>query len=153
MLTKIKKMDFQEEFKRFSDVRIVGLVAFGAVVVLVSWSILNVLQVNYELEKQKVDLAQKNEIQKLQNDNLNLQNVYFQSNEYLELSARRQLNKAAPGEKLYLVPESVAEAHSVNLPKSQKQIEQEKQQHKPFYQHNLEAWRNFFFHSNGGLQQ
>lgn len=148
MLTKIKKMDFQEQFKRFSDIRVIGLVAFGVVVVLVSWSILNVLQVNYELEKQKADLAQKNEIQKLQNENLNLQNVYFQSNEYLELNARRQLNKAAPGEKLYLVPESVAMAHTVNLPKSQQQIEQEKQQHKSSYRRNLEAWKDFFFHSS-----
>ncbi len=148
MLAKIKKIKTEDIIKRFSDVRIVGLLAFGVVVLLVTWSILNALEVNYELEKQKTDLEQKNQIQKLQNENIKLQNVYFQSDEYLELSARRQMNKAAPGEKLYLVPKSVAMAQTVNLPKTQRQLEQEKEQHKSKFSRNLEAWKNFLFHSS-----
>jgi cell division protein FtsB len=146
MITKINKAALEEKMKNFSDVRVIGLLAFGLVVILVSWSIVNVLEVNYELEKQRADLEQKNQIEKLQNENLNLQNVYFQSDEYLELSARRQLNKAAPGEKLYLIPRSVAMANTVGLPKSQRQLEQEKEQKKSKFSQNLEAWKKFLFH-------
>lgn len=149
MLDKINKPKIKEIIKRFSDIRVAGLLAFGVVVILVSWSILNVLQVNYELEKQKTDLEQKNQLAKLQNENLKLQNVYFKSDEYLELSARRQLNKAAPGEKLYLVPRSVAMANTINLPKTARQLEQEKEHHKSKFARNLEAWKDFFFHNTG----
>lgn len=148
MLPKINNLDLHKKIKQFSDIRIIGLIAFGIVVLLVSWSILNVLQVNYELEKQKADVEQKSRLQKLENENLNLQNVYFESDEYLELSARRQLNKAAPGEKLYLVPKSVAMVHTVNLPKTRQQIELEKQEHKPGFRQNLEDWKNFFLHKS-----
>lgn len=148
MLPKINNFDIHENIKRFSDIRVIGLIAFGIVVLLVSWSSLRVLQVNYELEKQETGLQQKNQIQKLENENLRLRNVYFESDEYLELSARRQLNKGLAGEKLYLVPESVAMSHTVSLPKTQQQIEIEKQQHRSKFQQNLEDWKNFFFHQD-----
>lgn len=149
-LSKIKTKDLHELVKRFSDIRVAGLIAFGIVVLLVSWSILNVLEVNYQLEKEKADLLQKTKIQDLENENLNLQNVYYQSNEYLELSARRQLNKAKPGEKLYLIPESIAMANTVNLPKTKHQVQEEKLQHKSKYSKDWEAWKAFFFHHASG---
>jgi cell division protein FtsB len=149
-LSEIKTKDLHELIKRFSDVRVMGLIAFGIVVLLISWSSLKALQINYDLEKQKADIDQKIQVQKLENENLRLQNVYFQSDEYIELTARRQLNKAAPGENLYQIPRSVAMAHTVNLPKTKKQLEQEKKQHKSKFEKNLQAWHDFFFHANGG---
>lgn len=148
MLPKINNYDLSQKIKRYSDIRVIGLIAFGVVVLLVSWSSLRVLQMNYELEKQQSDFVQKNRIEKLENENLKLKNVYYESDEYLELSARRQLNKAAPGEKLYLVPSSVALANTVNLPKSKKELQEEKAKSKPWVQRNLEGWRDFFFHLN-----
>lgn len=145
-MPKINNPDLHKKIERFSDIRVIGLIAFGIVVLLVSWSILNVLEVNYQLEKERADVKQKNQIQKLQDDNLKLQNVYLQSNEYLELSARRQLNRALPGEKLYLIPRSVAMANTVNLPKTKHQIEQEKKSRQSKYARNIEAWKTFFFH-------
>ncbi len=147
MLPKINNADLQKKIKRFSDIRVIGLVAFAIVVLLVSWSILNVLQLNYQLERQKADLVQKNRLAKLENQNLNLQNVYFQSDEYLELSARSQLNKAAPGEKLYQIPKSVAMDHTVDLAKTEKQIKGEQEQDKSKLVRNLESWRDFFLHA------
>jgi hypothetical protein len=38
----------------------------------------------------------------------------------------------------------------VNLPKTKKQQEQEKKQHKSKFEKNLQAWHDFFFHANGG---
>jgi cell division protein FtsB len=150
MMPKINTTDLQKKIKQFSDIRVIGLVAFGVVVLLVYWSILNVLQLNYGLEKQKAALEQKNRLAKLENENLNLKNVYLQSDEYLEISARNQLNKAAPGEKLYLIPNSVAMSHTVTLPKTVRQLQEEKDQNKSKFRKNLEAWRNFFFHNIGG---
>lgn len=149
MLPKIKSTDWNDTVKKFSDVRIIGLIAFGFVVLLVAWSSLKALEINYNLEKQIAGLEQRNRVQKLQNENLKLQNVYYESDEYLELTARRQLNKAAPGEKLYQVPRSVAMANTVSLPKTKKQIEQEKQSRKSRFSKNLEAWWGFFTHSDG----
>lgn len=139
-------MDWQKTLKQFSDIRIIGLLAFGFVVLLVAWSSLKTLQLNYELEKEKASLEQKNRIKKLENENLRLQNVYFESDEYLQLSARRQLNKAKPGEKLYLIPKSVAMSHTVQLPKTKQEIRQEKERSKSRFSKNLEAWRDFFLH-------
>ncbi len=144
MLPKTNKSDLYKRLQRFSDVRVIGLIAFGIVMVLVAWSSLRVLQVNYELQKQETSLKQKNELQKLENENLKFKNVYYESEEYLELSARRQFNKAAPGEKLYLIPSSVAMSHTTDLPKTQSQVERDKQQHRPKYSQNLENWRIFF---------
>lgn len=144
MLPKTNTSNLYKKFQKFSDIRIIGLVAFGAVILLVTWSSLKVLQVNYELQKQETSLRQKNQLIKLENENLKLRNVYFESDEYLELSARRQFNKGAPGEKLYIVPESVALSKTVDLPKTEQQKKIEKQQTKPKYRQNLEDWKNFF---------
>lgn len=148
MLPKINNSDLYKKLEKFSDVRLIGLIAFTVVVLLVAWSSLRVLQVNYELQKQETGLRQQNQLQKLENENLKLKNVYYESDEYLELSARRQFNKAAPGEKLYLIPSSVAMAHTVELPKTEQQIKEEKAKSKPKYKQNLEDWKAFFIHQN-----
>ena len=148
MLPKTNKSDLYKKIQRFSDIRIIGLIAFAVVVLLVAWSSLRVLQMNYDLQKQETGLRQKNQLQKLENENLKLRNTYFESSEYLELSVRRQLNKAAAGEKLYVIPASVAMSHTVDLPKSDQEIKIAKSKNKPKYRQNLEDWRAFFFHSN-----
>ena len=148
MLPKTNNSDLYRKYKQFLDIRLVGLLAFGVVVILVAWSSLRVLQINYDLQKQETSLRQRNQLQKLENENLRLKNVYFESDEYLELSARRQFNKAAPGEKLYIIPQSVAMSKTVELPKTEKTIKTEANENKPKYQQNLQAWKDFFFHLN-----
>jgi hypothetical protein len=49
-------------------------------------------------------IAQQIAVQELENKSQALQNQYYQSPEYLELSARERLNKAAPDEKLIMLP-------------------------------------------------
>jgi hypothetical protein len=116
----------------------------------VAFSSVRVLQTNYELQKKENELAQINEIKKLENENLRLKNVYFESDEYLELTARRQFNKALPGEELYVIPESVAAKKIKDTPKIKTPDEELKQQekNKPEYQRNIEAWRDFLLHRN-----
>lgn len=127
------------------DVRFAGLVLFAVIVLLISWSGVKSIQSNYELQKQISRLEQQNEVSKLQNKNLKLQNEYYKTNQYLELSARQNFGLAKPGEIELIVPKKVALSYTVNLAKSEP-----KQNHpstkKPTYQRNFEAWVNFFLH-------
>ena len=130
--------------RRLGDIRFAGQVVFVIIVLMISWSGVKTIQTNYGLQKQITALNQQNQLQKLQNDNLALQNQYFNSNQYLELSARQNFGLAAPGEKEIIVPQSVALAYTVNLPSTNKpDLTKVKQ---PAYQRNLESWVNFFLH-------
>lgn len=152
MLPHIDEQKFYQQLKRFSDVRVIGLLVFGVVVLLVTWSGLKVMQTNYELQKKEAELRQKTLIAKLENENLRLKNTYFESDEYLELTARRQFNKGAPGEKLYLVPEEVARAKTVELPETEVKVDQTKEVPKSRYQKNFEAWVEFLFNRDNPSQ-
>lgn len=143
--SKINSSDFHKKYQKFTDIRVVGLVMFGFVVILITWSSLRVLQVNYELQKKESYLRQKNEITKLENENLKLKNTYFETDEYLELTARRQFNKAAAGESLYLIPKEVAMGNTVELPQDKAEEEAKKEANKPKYRQNFEAWIDFLF--------
>lgn len=101
------------------------------------------LQNNYELEKELAQIKQRADIQKLENENLKLKNQYFETDQYLELSARRQFGKAAAGETVYLVPASVALSKTIEIPKEQQTAIVVPKNHKPAYQQNLQDWMDF----------
>jgi len=130
--------------QRMSNLRFAGQVVFVVIVLLVSWSGIKSIQTNYGLQKQISALKQQNELQKLENDNLALQNQYYNSNQYLELAARQNFGLAAAGEKEVIVPTKVALAYTVNLQKAAKPSEPKTKQ--PAYQRNFESWVNFFLH-------
>jgi cell division protein FtsB len=152
MFDKIKKYQQHPFFKQFRDIRFVGFVVFGALVLLVSWSGVSVIESNYVLQKEVSKLEQQNQVSQLENNNLKLQNQYYNSNQYLELTARRQFGKGQPGEKLLLVPASVALKYTVDVPATAKSSEATPTLVKPMYQRNLEAWSDFFTH-RGSLSQ
>jgi cell division protein FtsB len=136
------KTKITEFVKSLSDLRVVGQVFFAVIVLLISWSGVKAIQANYELQKKIVRLEQEVEIGRLENDNLKLENKYLETDEFLELAARRQFGKAAPGETLYIVPKKVAMAHVTTTPVDTGAQASEK---KPQYQQNLEDWSSFFF--------
>lgn len=147
MLNKINTDKYLRHLRDLRDVRTLGLLLFAGVVLLVSWSGVGVIQANYDLQKQIADLEQQVELKELENSNQRLRNQYYETDQYLELQARRQFNKAAPGEKLYIVPKNVALSHSVEPIIPTPETEADKPA-KPFYQKNFEAWINFLFRSN-----
>lgn len=147
MLDKIKNYQNHPIIRQLRDIRVVGLIGFGIIVILVTWSGVGAIEENYSLQKQINDLQQRNQLQQLSNNNLDLQNQYYNTNEYLELQAREILGKAAPGEKLILVPKSVALAQTVNMPVSSNLMNSTSPP-KPSYQSNFESWMNFYFHRN-----
>lgn len=129
--------------KRLNDIRFLGQVVFVVIVLLISWSGIKTIQTNYGLQKQITGLNQQNSLQQLQNDNLALNNQYFQSGQYLELAARQNFGLAAPGEKEIVVPESVALANTVSTPDDSKNSVAATP---PAYQNNFQSWVDFFLH-------
>lgn len=128
------------------DVRNVGLLVFTVIVLLISWSGVKSIQTNYGLQKQILRLAQENQVGKLQNNNLALQNNYYNTPQYLEISARQNLGLAAPGETELLVPKDVALKHTAQPPTTAEASSEVPRQ--PFWQRNFEAWMDFFLHRN-----
>ena len=147
MLGNIQKLSGQD-FRKLLDLRHVSTAMFSVLVLLISWSGIKVIGTNYELQKQISSLQQQTDVERLENDNLKLKNQYLNSDQYLELSAREHFNKAAPGEKLLIVPSSVAMAHSIAAlppPPAPKPAAS-----RPWYERNFNAWLDFFFHRADG---
>lgn len=129
---------------RLNDMRFIGQQVFVLVVLLISWSGVKAIQTNYSLQKQITALKQQNSLQKLENENLNLQNQYYNSNQYLELSARENFGLAAAGEKEIIVPQQIALAHTIDLPGETDQDAASAKE--PAQQRNFESWVDFFLH-------
>jgi|SRR5581483_11136230 len=136
---KIKSL-IDANINRASDIKFIGQICFVVIVLLISWSGVKSIQTNYNLQKQISILKQQNELQQLQNENLKLQNNYYNSNQYLELSARQNFGLASPGEKEIIVPQQVALAHTV--PITDISTSTVSNTNKP--QSNLNSWINFF---------
>ncbi len=147
MIKKIKTFLAKPSIRQYQDTRVVGLIVFGIITLMVSWSGIKSIQSNYELQQQIVKLEQQNKLKELENSNLKLKNQYFKTDEFLEITARRQFGKAAPGEKVVMIPKSVALSHVTNKVAEQ-QSENMVNDQKPRYQKNFEAWINFFLHRN-----
>ena len=84
-----------------------NVVLIVLVVLAFVWSVgsIGVLNRNYNLQK-RVDQANlDNQILQLQNQNLKLQQAYYQTDEFLGLQARALLGKANAGEHLVLLPQ------------------------------------------------
>jgi cell division protein FtsB len=151
MLPKTKKLQQLPLLSWISDVRMLGLVVFTILALLVTWSGIKVVQTNYELQKQMSAMQQKNEVSKLKNSNLALKNQYYETDQYLELAARRQYNKGLPGEKLLIVPKSVALAHTVEVKIPQPEVKNASalENEGPWYESNFNAWLEFLFRREG----
>jgi len=130
---------------RLRDVKFAGMIGFVVVVLLVSWSGVKAIQSNYDLQKQIAGIKQQNQVQALSDDNLKLENEYYDTDTYLELSARQNFGLAAAGEKEVLVPKDAALKYTVDLPKVSTTADTPATK-QPKSQRNFEAWVNFFLH-------
>lgn len=93
---------------------------------------IDVMNRNYRLQRQVDQGALDNQVIEIQNENLRLEQAYYKTNEYLELSARALLGKALPGEHLVLLKR--AEVADTNQGKTNQQFEQRS---------NLDQWLDF----------
>ena len=93
---------------------------------------IDVMNRNYRLQRQVDQGVLDNQVIEIQNENLRLEQAYYRTNEYLELSARALLGKALPGEHLVLLKR--AEVADTNQGKTNQQFEQRS---------NLDQWLDF----------
>ena len=143
MFDKIKNTLTGKKAKQLADARNIGLYIFGLVVVAIAWSGAKTVQNNYSLQKQISTLKQQNTILWLQNYNTDLQNQYYKTDQYLELSARQNLGLAAPGEQVMIVPKNTAMSYiDPGLAKTT-QPNSTSADKRPGYVKNLESWRDF----------
>ncbi len=147
---KAKIKEYQAKVQKYTeqlhDVRVLGLLTFTVIVVLISWSGASAIDTNYGLQRQISQLEQQNQVRELANNNLQLQNEYFNTDQYLELAARQNFGLANPGETELLVPRTVAMAHTANLVNTEQQQVASVKAKQPAYQRNFQAWMNFFLH-------
>ena len=145
MFDEIKRALSGKKAKQLADVRNIGLCIFGIVILAIAWSGAKTVQNNYELQKKISALQQENTVLWLQNSNTALQNQYYTTDQYLELSARQNLGLAAPGEQVLLVPKDVAMSYID--PKLDEETTSSSQPIAPdnraTYVKNLESWRDF----------
>lgn len=145
MQEKLKQLLEHPLASQLNDTRVLGLLGFGFIALLVTWSGVKSIQTNYDLQKQIAGLEQKNSVSKLANANQKLRNEYYKTDTFLELASRRQFGKAAPGETLYLVPKKVALSYTVAVP-AEKTVKTQADT-RPAWQKNLTSWFNFFLHN------
>ncbi len=129
------------------DPRNVGSLAFVVLVLLITWSGVKAVQTNYTLQQHIDQLSQENAVAHLKNENQKLQNEYYTTSQYLELTARQNFGLAAPGETELLVPKEVALAHTVPMPDATEATGGYAK--KAPWRQNFEEWINFFLHREG----
>jgi cell division protein FtsB len=108
--------------KRFRSLLTIsnGILLVGFLITLSwVWGTVDAIQQNFVLQQRVDGLAQQIAYQELENQTLDFQKKYYQTNEYLELSARERLNLASPDEKaLILPPNTVTATDDIPAPMS-----------------------------------
>jgi cell division protein FtsB len=144
MFNKIRNSISNKKAQQLLDPRNIALYVFGVIVLAIAWSGAKTVQNNYQLQKQINTLKQQNEVLSLQNGNNFLQNQFYKTNTYLELSARQNLGLAAPGEQVLVVPKSTAMKYvDPKLDTSLGSAQTEPKDTRSKFVKNLEAWRDF----------
>jgi len=128
--------------KGLFDVRLFALIGVGFIALSVFWNGAKIVQQNFELSQKVTAIEQENQILELENQNKELRNQYLDTDEFAELTARRVFGKAAPGERVYIVPEDVALSA---LSSADTDEVEELEVTKPQYQKNIETWLNIYF--------
>lgn len=151
MLGKIKQIKNKgaEWIDGFRDTKIIGLILFLIIILMVSWSSANVIGTNYGLQQQIKRMEQENRVQQLANDNVELQNQYYETPQYSDIAARQHFGLASEGEKVLVVPDSVAIRFTTDTTtknSNQEKSIQETNNKQPAYQRNFQAWMNFLLH-------
>lgn len=144
MFDKIRNSINNKAVQQLLDPRNIALYIFSVIVLAIAWSGAKTVQNNYQLQKQIAELKQQNQLLALGNGNTFLQNEFYQSNTFLELSARQNLGLALPGEQELVIPKSTAMKYvNPSLEVTKSTIQPVPKDTRSKYVKNLEAWRDF----------
>ena len=134
--TKFRRLGYR--IKRWlNQDRMVFLVAI-AMCLIWTWGAISAMSRNWELEQRLVARRQELTLLQLEIDSLELENRYYASEEYQELTARTKQNKQNPGETLIYLPDNTNYAKHKYDDVSAKETSSEEPS-------NFEQWFNFVF--------
>ncbi|MBL8160329.1 hypothetical protein JNJ66_07800 [Candidatus Saccharibacteria bacterium] len=128
--------------KRLSLSGLIGLVLIALVGMLVAGAV-QAIQDNFREQIRLDSMAQEVALLELEVETQRFENLYYKTDEYLDLQARELLNKGSPGETLIILPDNGIEdtAHdddlSVETPTSAEPPLKDRS--------NVEQWLYFLF--------
>ena len=105
-----------------------------------AWSTIGVIQRNFQFQRQVDQLRQEVALMELENETLQYKIAYYKTSEYAELAARDNLNKAAPGEKVLVLPSNASNAEENKVP-----VNDDSQATPVEQQSNFQQWKYFLF--------
>ena len=116
-----------------------NVVLIVAVLLCLVWTYQSVAAMsrNWELSERLTAERKSLELLNLEVETAELQNEYYQTDEYQELMARRNLDKQASGEKMVVMPENSEQARNKHKAEEKKIEEREMS--------NLEKWMAYLF--------
>ena len=136
--TKFRRLGYR--FKRWlNQDRMIFLVAI-AMCLIWTWGAISAMTRNWELEQRLVSRRQELTLLQLEIDSLELENRYYASEEYQELTARAKQNKLNAGESLVYLPENSNYARHKYDDADTKNVTSEEPS-------NFEQWFSFIFGS------
>lgn len=107
-----------------------------------AWGSIEMMQRNYNLQKELDTKLREQKLIELETQNLALQQRYYKSSEYQELSVRERVGLANPGEKALILPENTQAAKDADGAAA----EISRQPSQPAS--NFQQWMNFLFGGN-----
>jgi cell division protein FtsL len=106
---------FRLVLKNITNPELIAGIVIAVTVVAVTINTSSVIMQNYTLQRDVQVAEQKVAIAQAELDTQKLRNNYFTSDAFLDIASRKQLSKGAPGEKLIIVPKSVAMLYVTKL--------------------------------------
>ena len=111
-----------------------------------AWGSLNMMSRNYQLQRNLGDKKRQLALMEIEVDNKRLEQKYYKTNEFLEISARENLGLAKAGEKILILdPPSKEIQLKAN---NEKRKENARTDFKK--DSNMDQWVNFLFGGNKG---
>lgn len=129
--------NIHKKIRRYLHQQTLVTALFVVVAISIIWNTIGVIQKNYTLQKDIAALEDEVELVELENQNIAYQIEYYKTDEFLELAARRKLNKAAKGEHVVYLPKS--DTADQQLPKNQPSSSQQKPSS------NVDQWIELLF--------
>ena len=117
-----------------------NVVLLLAIVLCFVWTYQSIMAMsrNWELSERLTTEKKQLELLTIENEMAELENEYYESNEYQELMARKYLDKQMQGEKMVVLPEN-----SETEQNKHKRIEQVEEKNEEIS--NAKKWMNFLF--------
>lgn len=135
--TKIRRVEYR---LKYDFLAVENIVLLLSVVLCLMWTYQSIeaMSRNWRLSE-KITAARKElELVSVEVEAAELENAYYETDEYQELMARKLLDKEWPGEKMVVMPENSEEAKNKH-----KTVAEEKSEEKEYS--NFEKWMMFLF--------